>query len=217
MFLNIHSHFIQNQGIEIINAFPDENTENLFSIGIHPCFINSLHIDNQLETIKQKLQHKNCIALGEIGLDKLCAVDFSLQQKVLEKQMKLATEYQKPIIIHCVKAHQEIISIFKKSDFACAKIIHGFNKNQHIAMQFLANNFYLSFGKSLLYSATLQKVFHNIPLEKIFLETDETNLSIRTIYQKAAILKNLSIEQLQQIILENAKNANFHFQDYALR
>jgi TatD DNase family protein len=82
-------------------------------------------------------------------------------------------------------------------------IIHGFNKKQNIADDLLKNKFYLSFGKAVLYNLSLQNVLKTIPLDKIFLETDNEDLNIEELYVKVSELKGISLERLNEQISEN--------------
>jgi TatD DNase family protein len=79
--------------------------------------------------IEEKLKDENCFALGECGLDKITASDFELQKVVFKKQIQLSEKHQKPLIIHCVKAHQELIEIKKELKPKQVWIFHGFNTN----------------------------------------------------------------------------------------
>lgn len=87
-------------------------------------------------------------------------------------------------------------------------IIHGFNKRKSIGDELLKNGFYLSFGKSILSNVNLQDFFSEIPLDKIFLETDAANISIQEIYQKAAALRHLETEELALKIEKNLHAIN---------
>ena len=82
-------------------------------------------------------------------------------------------------------------------------IIHGFNKKQQIAADLLANNFYLSFGKAVLYNLSLQNILKNTPLNKIFLETDNEDFKIEELYGKVSEIKGISLDDLNEQILEN--------------
>lgn len=118
MFLNTHTHHLSHQSdvLELYNQFPNELNLNakIYSIGIHPAYINSTTIDEEIDLINHHILDKNCLAIGEIGLDKLCETDFNLQIEVFEKQIKIAEENQLTIIIHSVRAYQEILHIRKK-------------------------------------------------------------------------------------------------------
>ena len=117
-YYNLHTHHFTNQEdvLEIVNQYPhvfDDSLPN-YSIGIHPWYIVEDRIDSDLQIIESKLQSINCVAIGECGLDKRIETPMALQQMVFEKQLALAEKYQKPVIIHCVAAFQEIIAIKNK-------------------------------------------------------------------------------------------------------
>jgi TatD DNase family protein len=97
-----------------------------------------------------------------------------------------------------------MITLTKSYDFLF--IVHGFNKKQQLAEQLLKKGFYLSFGKHLLEKESLQSVFKNTPLNRIFLETDAASNSIESVYKKAASIKEISIESLILAIKNNFEN-----------
>lgn len=199
-FFDFHHHKKNiNTGIYNLNI---ENTppDFYYSAGIHPQDIRPENIDNQFEWL-QSVINKNCFAIGECGLDGLVSADIKIQEEVFLRQIDLANEFKKPLIIHCVRKFYEVISFRKKSEQAM--IIHGFNKKQGIADDLLKNNFYLSFGKAVLYHLSLQNTLKTVPLDKLFLETDNDDFSIGELYQKVSEIKEISIERLQQQIVEN--------------
>jgi TatD DNase family protein len=144
---------------------------------------------------------KNCFAIGECGLDSLVPIDQKVQEEVFLKQINISNEVKKPVIIHCVRKFYEVISFKKKAEQPM--IIHGFNKKQKIAEDLLANNFYLSFGKAVLYNLSLQNILKNTPLDKFFLETDNEDFKIEELYRKVSEIKEISLEDLNEQILEN--------------
>ncbi|WP_106918061.1 TatD family hydrolase [Chryseobacterium aurantiacum] len=171
-----------------------------YSIGIHPRDIDVTNINQQLSWMKSMML-QNCFAIGECGLDSMVPIDQKIQGEVFLQQIKIANEVKKPIIIHCVRKFYEVISFKKKS--TQAMIIHGFNKKQRIAEDLLANNFYLSFGKAVLYNLSLQDILKSTPLDKLFLETDNEDFKIEELYLKVSEIKDISLEQLNEQILEN--------------
>lgn len=179
--------------------------EGYFSVGIHPKDINDNWQDN-LEKIKEISLQKNCIAIGECGLDALINIDENLQKKVLEAQILLANETNKAVIIHCVKRFQELIPFQKLAKVPL--IIHGFNKKKTVADEMLKHGFYLSFGKSALHHLSLQAIVREFPLEKMFLETDDADFNIAELYQKVAEIKEISLEKLQEQISKNLESIN---------
>jgi len=206
--INIHTHHLsenKNHIIDIYNQYPWNfiNNNSFYSIGIHPIFINTDNINTDLDEITTHLNDNKCVAIGEIGLDKLIAVDFNLQQNVFKQQLIIADQFKKPVIIHCVRAYQEILQIRKEMNLAIPFIFHGFNKNEQLLQQILSNNCYPSFGKNLLNNPNLQAIFAKISDDNFFLENDDSQISIETIYQKAAELKNTTTEEIVSITNHN--------------
>ena len=209
MFLNTHTHYLshQNNTLELYNQFPNaiNRDAKLYSIGIHPAYIKTSSLEEEIEIIKQNLTQENCLAVGEIGLDKLCETNFDLQIEVFEKQLKIAEEFQKPVIIHSVRAYQEILQIRKKLNLKIPFIFHGFNKNEQLLNQIIAQNCFASFGKNLLYNKNLQIIFAKLSANQFFLENDASDISIQEIYTFAAEIRKCTIEELQFQQAENWK------------
>jgi TatD DNase family protein len=209
IFFDVHTHSKSSTEpvFSIANKYPtDTEFKKPFSIGIHPWYIKSLNAEKELLIIEEKLQHKNCFALGECGLDKVIATDFELQKIVFRIQLQLSEKYKKPVIIHCVKAFQEIIEIKKEIKPAQTWILHGFHKNLQVAESVLKNGILMSFGAAILHSKKLQNIVSEIPLASILLETDASAVCIQDIYKRVAALKNIEVEMLQQKIEQNFKS-----------
>ena len=207
MFYNIHTHKSSNQKnvLEIVNQYPHEFDETIqnYSIGIHPWHIDENRVETDLKIIEEKLQLANCLALGECGLDKRIETPFEIQISVFEKQIKLAKKYNKPLILHCVSAYQEVIEIKKRLQIEVPMIIHGFSKNNKVAKSLLENGFYLSFGKYLLRNPELETVFKQVPNNQFFLETDTMEETLEEVYAVASKYKNIEMENLKKIISDN--------------
>ena len=204
---NLHTHQFTNQEniLELVNQYPWEFDETIpnYSIGIHPWYINENRLSSDLEIIDQKLIFSNCLALGECGLDKRIEIPIEIQEKVFKSQILIAEKHQKPLVLHCVAAFQEIIQIKKELKIKVPMIIHGFSKNEQTAKQLLDNGFYLSFGKYLLLNPELKSVFQSVPNDKFFLETDTVEESLEEVYALAANYKNTEIEELKTIVATN--------------
>ncbi|MFV8323844.1 TatD family hydrolase [Flavobacterium sp. LS2R12] len=208
-FFNLHTHKWTNQPnvLELVNQYPQEFDATIpyYSIGIHPWFIVEGRIESDLAIIESKLQEVNCLAVGECGLDKRIEVPMELQQMVFDRQLLLAQKYQKPVVIHCVAAFQELIAIKKKLNISVPILIHGFSKNIQVAKQLVDNGFYISFGKYLLLNQELESVFKSVPNNRFFLETDTVQEGIEAVYELAAKYKGVSVKEIQEIV-----NANFN-------
>ena len=208
MFINIHTHQISSGNtsiLDVYNQYPWNFTANdsYYSIGIHPVFIHQSDIENDLETIKQHIQDTKCLAIGEIGLDKLCEIDFNLQVEIFKQQLEIAESNQIPVIIHCVRSYQEILQIRKQMKLTIPFIFHGFNKNQKLAQQIITNNCIPSFGKNLLYNTNLQSIFAELSDDEFFLENDGSEIPIEEIYQKAAEIRSTTVAAIEQIVKTN--------------
>lgn len=207
MLIDIHTHrFTANSSIiEVVNQYPSNVNVEFphFSVGIHPWYIKEGTVEKEMIIIEKVLQKPNCIALGECGLDKSIDVPINLQIQVVKNQLLLAEKYKKAVILHVVSTYQEIIAIKKELKLTVPLVIHGFNKKQQVAESLFKNGFYLSFGKALLKSESLQSVLKNSPLDKVFLETDGAKgLYIAEIYAQAATI----IPSIEQKIEENYNN-----------
>lgn len=206
-FINLHTHKFSNLSdvIEVVNQYPWEFNSILsnYSIGIHPWYIDEKRLNNDLKIIKKKLQLKECLALGECGLDKRIEIPLDVQISVFKKQLEIAKQTKKPIVLHCVAAYDEVIAIKKEMKIDNPMIIHGFSKNEQVAQSLLKNGFYLSFGKYLLRNPDLEKVFTFAPENQILLETDTIEESIYQVYEKAALIKGISVDELKTIVFTN--------------
>ena len=204
---NLHTHQYTNQEniLEMVNQYPWEFDEKIpfYSIGIHPWYINESRLESDLQLINEKLSLSNCLALGECGLDKRIEIPLQIQEKVFKAQILVAEKHQKPLVLHCVAAFQEVIRIKKEENVTVPMIIHGFSKNEQMAKQLLDNGFYLSFGKYLLRNPELKTVFQFVPNDRFFLETDTVEESLEEVYALAANYKNIEIEELKSIIKTN--------------
>ena len=205
--INLHTHKFSNLSdvIEVVNQYPWEFDASIpnYSIGIHPWYIDENRLESDLEIIKEKLQLSECLALGECGLDKRIEIPLDLQISVFKKQLEIVKQTKKPIVLHCVAAYDEVITIKKEMKIENPMIIHGFSKNEQVAKSLLNNGFYLSFGKYLLRNPDLEKVFTFAPENQILLETDTIEESIYEVYEKAASIKGISVEEMKTIVFTN--------------
>ncbi|MFI0426221.1 MAG: TatD family hydrolase [Flavobacterium sp.] len=206
-FINLHTHKFSNLSdvIEVVNQYPWEFDASIpnYSIGIHPWFIDENRLEKDLEIIKEKLQFTECLALGECGLDKRIEIPLEMQILVFKKQLEIVKQMNKPIVLHCVAAFDEVIAIKKELKITNPMIIHGFSKNEQVAKSLLKNDFYLSFGKYLLRNPDLEKVFKFAPENQILLETDTIEESIYQVYEKAAAIKGISVDKMKAIVFTN--------------
>lgn len=196
MLIDIHTHnsdktkhlAIQSLSYtDLSNKFiPDKN--HFYSIGFHPWDALEFTIEKMQEI--EELAKLDCVvAIGECGLDKLCKATVETQTAIFEQHILLSESLQKPLIIHCVGCYNEILSIKNKINPTQTWIIHGFRGKPQLATQLLKANINLSFGE--YFNAESLRI---TPLDKIFLETDESSVQIEEIYRKLSLIKNCTID-----------------------
>ena len=173
-----------------------------YSIGIHPWYIGN-DPDTALKELAASAQSSSVLAIGETGLDKISKTDLVLQEKVFRFQLQLAVRLQKPLIIHCVRAWNEITHILDQEKPAIPVIFHGFNKGITLAIQLCTKGYYLSFGKALEKDNTRQ-VLKNIPPHLFFLETDDDKIPIPQVYEWASNALTIDLNALDLQIQKNA-------------
>jgi TatD DNase family protein len=210
--IHTHSSNLPENVVQIRSLFPhqlpliEQHSGVWYSVGWHPWHFDENNPDAVFPILEQALQNEQVIALGETGLDRNIATPMDHQQNILIRHLDLANTSGKPVIIHAVRSYPDIIQVYKNAKVAIPLIIHGFRGNQQSAEQLLDHGFYLSFGAALLENNdVLEQVFRNIPSEKLFLETDDSKIDISQIYEKAASLRNLKLEQMMEIIESNFK------------
>jgi TatD DNase family protein len=201
MLYNSHSHFYDINHCTIVNKSDDNDyKEAYYSIGIHPW--NANEIEDNFFKVELLAMNKKCLAIGEIGLDKLQGPDISIQKSTFEKQVLLSEKLKLPVILHCVKSWNEISSIKQSLNPIQTWVFHGFNK-VGILNEVLKNGLMISIGASILSNLKLQNALEKIPNNRLLLETDNTNIDIYTIYEKVSEIKKIPLSELEVIIEEN--------------
>lgn len=222
MFLNIHTHhfepdeaIFQVQNLIIDSAIPDKVwikqlesslPNQYFSAGLHPWYLKEAQLEADLGLLKRILAHPKVLFLGECGLDKICQTDWTFQINVFKTQIQIAEEFQKPMVIHCVRAFSEIIQIKKLLRPKLPWLIHGFNNNERILCQLIQHQLYISLGSALLQEkSNATRLITSIPIKQLFLETDDKNCTISSIFVAASKQLEVDVEYLQEKIYANFK------------
>lgn len=146
--------------------------------GVHPHDVKSIDADTYTH-LRQLLSHPKVIALGEIGLDYFKNYSPQDEQRThFRKQIQLAREMNKPIVIHSRDASEDIIAIlsefYPKDATAHSGIFHCFSGDQELADKALEMGFYISFSGSVTFKKAdgLRDVAKTIPADRLFAETD---------------------------------------------
>lgn len=203
MLIDIHSHKRSNSYLTIVNKSDSKVFESdCFSFGIHPW--KASEIEDNFLNFENEISSKKCLAIGEIGLDKLKGPSIDIQRKEFLKQIDFSEKYELPILLHCVKSWNEILEIKKYLNPKQTWIYHGFNK-AGIVNEVIKSDIYISIGSSILSNSKLQEIVNFIPNDRLFLETDDSNLDIFEIYKKVSEIKKIPLSELEQIIEQNFK------------
>lgn len=213
LFLNIHTHQTkQEPGVVAIQSLSLSESTFLampktkpISIGIHPWYGKLTELAKSMNYLKVLAKQDNVKLIGECGLDKLRGEPITNQIQLLEAQLHLAEDLKKPVIIHCVRAFDELIALKKKINPSVPLIIHGFAKKKELALQLINQGFYLSFGAAVLTSEGLVNTLTQLDAP-FFLETDDAQTDIEVIYAKVAELKKITVDELKDVIFANWKN-----------
>jgi TatD DNase family protein len=173
-------------------------------VGIHPWYTSSSD-EKGFERLEQLLSAENCLAVGECGIDVLKGGPVSRQWQIFERQLHLAVRFQKPVIIHSVRAMQEILDLRRRFFPDHPFLFHGFNSR--FPHRFIPDdNVYYSFGKALITSGpNALRLIKNLDISQILLETDASEISIEEIYEAACIHTGLSMDSLKIQLFENYK------------
>jgi len=191
-----------------IDKFPEAglNPGSFYSIGIHPWNLEKCNVKSALNDLHRALKKKNVIAIGEAGLDRSIDTSIDLQIDIFKAQLDIAEQAGVPVVIHSVKSSRELIQIMKEVKPTVAMIIHGYRGSLQQASDLVKSGFYLSFGHALQYSEKLRKVVKELPLQKLFIETDESDVLIEELYTRVSDLRGMTIEELRQHMLEKIDN-----------
>lgn len=209
-FVDIHTHTAKPSAnlIQIVNLDLNQPCpeQGYYSYGIHPWALDDAEFqaEKALQILEEKLKLPQVLALGEAGLDKMHKASFERQIELFERQIKLSEALQKPMILHDVRSHNEIIALRKKHKAVQPWIVHGFSGTEQDIKQLIGQGIYLSVGESLLHpERKIYKSFKFIDLDHLFLETDMAEIGVEKVYESAANLLEMDINVLKTRIFAN--------------
>ncbi|WP_432471895.1 TatD family hydrolase [Amphritea sp. HPY] len=158
-----------------------EHEELYPALGLHPCFLKADH-GADLMRLEQLLKHRpELIAVGEIGLDLFIPdADLQYQLEVLQPQLKLAKEYEKPALLHVRKAHDQMLQRLRRIKLPAGGIVHAFSGSEQQAKEYLKLGFKLGIGGGVTYERArkLRQLVTNLPLDSFVLETDSPDMPL---------------------------------------
>jgi TatD DNase family protein len=153
------------------------------ALGLHPVFLEE-HRPDHLDALSLWLQrlhgHPKLCAIGEFGLDYyLKDLDRDRQQALFEAQLKLAVDFELPVLLHVRHSHAAVIATLKRFKLPRSGVIHAFAGSWEEAREYLKLGFKLGLGGAPTWPQALRmhKVLPRLPLESIVLETDSPDMA----------------------------------------
>jgi TatD DNase family protein len=174
-----------------------------YTYGIHPWFLNEENHKQLISCVENAVIQAEIIAIGEAGFDRLRGPSPELQRRVFEEQIIISEKILKPVVIHCVRAWDELLAVHKKLRPKMPWLIHGFRGNVELADQLLTKGMFLSFWFEFVLRPESRNLLRHLPADRIFLETDGADVDIRSIYNKVSTDLDMSVDELKSIILKN--------------
>ena len=184
MIIDIHTHNAQT------------HAQTIETVGIHPWHSATADL-TEVERLAPSAD-----AIGEIGLDYACDIGCETQIWSFRAQLALAERFEKPVVLHCVRAFEYIMVTLEKYRLK-AVIFHGFIGSVEQAQRAVKQGHYLSFGERTFRSPKTIEALRSTPLSQLFVETDESTTPIEEIYAKIAELRGVDIEELLRATEEN--------------
>lgn len=220
MLIDIHGHDPKTSGADFFlychadlktplpKAF-NPSTHKL-SVGLHPWFLPT-NWEEGRELLDNWTTKNQIHSFGECGLDRLRGPELSLQGEFLLKQLEYAQSLKMPFVtLHCVRAFPEMMAVLKESTFKGKILFHDFGGNPDITAQLIKKeNIYFSLYRILERSKESEKLNETLkflPLERIFLETDDSHLSIESQYHLASQVLAIPMSELITQIEDNLKS-----------
>jgi len=221
-YINIHGHR-QASSIEewvmmnlMAKDFPPEDIENgYYSVGFHPYNVGKANEEETLDRVRKAVEHPRVLAIGEIGLDKSIEAPMEDQLRIFEKQVKIAESANLPVMLHVVRSFNEMVTYMKAQQPVVPMIIHGYNGSAEMADDLVKAGFLISFGEAITREhSKIIEALHKVPVEMMFLETDEGDMDIRELYLFTAEVKGISVDHLRMQIFENARTHLGRFNNF---
>lgn len=206
-WINIHTHR-PGTGINIVDPClggVEQGNEgvNYFSAGIHPMYIGK-GTEKRLAEIREFAAAGKIVAVGEAGLDRNSPTPMKDQLMWFERQTEIAAHYDLPLIIHGVRSIPELITVYNKCRSCQKWIMHGFNNRREVLQDLLRHGFYISAGRHVMNEEShIYRLLPDIPADRLFIETDNSDYTIQQVYRKVAERRNIPVEELQHVIRTN--------------
>lgn len=196
------------------------------ALGMHPMYVH-IHKEAHLAQLEEAIRAHQPVAIGEIGLDRFQSCidrpgvldhDLTMQEFYFTEQLKLARQYNLPVLLHIRRANDQILKFLRRI-MVPGGIAHAFNGSMQQAREFIKLGFKLGFGGAFTYTraTNLRNLAMELPLDSIVLETDGPDIPPEWIARQrnepaelpriAAVLaelRRISVDDVSQATTANA-------------
>ncbi|MBV7299002.1 TatD family hydrolase [Enterovibrio paralichthyis] len=193
-----------------------------FAAGLHPVWLSE-HQNEDIAKLDAWLatSPKGCVAIGECGLD--FAIENPQQERqlhLLREQLALAVKYKLPVILHCRKAHNELLQVL--NDFPAVRgVLHAFSGSEQMGLNYIKRGFMLGIGGTITYPRAnkTRNAVSALPLAAMVLETDAPDMPVSgfqgqpnspeklpLIAKALSELKGVTVEEIIHSTSQNAAN-----------
>ncbi|GAB7229494.1 TatD family hydrolase [Vibrio rotiferianus] len=164
-----------------IQALANQYPHLYYALGFHPYFLQQgfEQFVPELESLLSS-SSRQCVAIGECGLDFAIEVPVELQERALELQFELARRFDLPVILHSRKAHNRLIQMVKAAKLPKGGVLHAFSGSYQQAMEWVRLGFFIGVGGSITYPRAnkTRDAIQRLSLEYLVLETDAPDMPI---------------------------------------
>ncbi|WP_166268503.1 TatD family hydrolase [Marinobacter caseinilyticus] len=190
-----------------------------YCLGIHPWFVDE-HGSADLDALKATLMSRpsRCVALGECGLDRLHG-QLERQMPWFEAQVDIARDAVMPLVVHSVRAHDEVASVLRRKQFSHPVLIHGYSGSLQQAKKLIDLGCFIGVGGVITHERArkTRETIAALPLAALVLETDAPDMApagvmkggnspefLGTILQALSGLRPESVDELKASLWDNA-------------
>ncbi len=204
--------------LKLESEFPENITAMM---GLHPCSVKPESWEKELELVKNYLDKRDFVAIGEIGIDLYWDQStLGIQVKAFEIQIDWAIEKDIPIVIHTRNSFDEVFEVLERKKHPKLRgIFHCFSGDLAQAKHAISLQFLLGIGGVVTFkNGKIDQFLKEIPLEYIVLETDSPYLSpvpfrgkrnessyVNLVAEKLVDIYGVDFSEIDRITSENAK------------
>ena len=210
-YINIHDHgAIAKKGVFTVdNIMVHEDRRPVisegvaFTVGAHPWFLTPDNRSTMMDRVREFSVHPGVIAIGETGFDRLKGASPDIQKEVFIEHSEIAESLGMPLIIHCVRAYDEILGMKKSLRPRVPWLLHGFRGKPELVRQLISKGIYLSAWVEWAIRPVSANSLKEIPSDLFFLETDGFDIGIEPVYKVVAGHLGVEVEELRERIFKN--------------